>query len=80
MAADLILVDPDANGAASAPDDAGAPPFLSAGRNTPLDGADDLTELTGERAPLRGAVRVAFVGGERRLDTRRRRGGGARQS
>lgn len=59
--ASLILVDPDA---------AEAPPWLGAGRNTPLENARDLSELTDERAPLRGAVRVAFVGGERRFDTR----------
>ena len=56
--ADLLLVDPSATDPC---------PPLSAGRNTPLDGVTDLAECSGERAPLRGRVRHAFVGGEPRL-------------
>ena len=66
-AADLILVDPSraaplANATADEPS-----VFLSAGRNTPLEGVRDLAECTGERAPLVGAARAAFVDGARRL-------------
>ena len=61
MTADLILVDSGA----------GARTPLSAGRNTPLDGVGNLAECGLEPAPLTGAVRLAFVAGEPRLDTRR---------
>jgi len=55
-AADLMLIDPTAT-------DDEAAPRLSAGRNTPLDGVDNLRECTGEHAPLGGRVRHAMVAG-----------------
>lgn len=68
MAADLILVDPAAARASARTGDGDAAEnVLSAGRNTPLDGVADLAELTGEPAPLAGAVRLALVDGEVRL-------------
>ena len=55
--ADLVLVDPAAA-------DARTP--ISAGRNTPIQGVDDLGAVSDEEGPLAGAARWTFVGGERR--------------
>lgn len=55
--ADLMLIDPADTDVKA--ERAG----LSAGRNTPLDGLDDLAACTGERAPLGGRVACAMVAG-----------------